>query len=110
MCTVCLFIKYYPCVHFLLGSYLQEAPVITDKPEIVYVMENQSVTITITLNHVNAAVIWRRYLLSSLLLLSLFSYCMITTRSYSIVKRLETIFGIVQNLCWERIHIAILEY
>lgn len=83
---------------------------ITDKPEIVYVMENQSVTITITLNHVNAAVIWRRYLLSSLLLLSLFSYCMITTRSYSIVKRLETIFGIVQNLYLERIHIAILEY
>lgn len=44
----------------LLGSYLQEAPVITDKPDIVYVMENQSVTITITLNHVNAAVVWKR--------------------------------------------------
>ncbi|KAM9851164.1 striated muscle preferentially expressed protein kinase [Aulostomus maculatus] len=42
------------------GPYLQEAPVIVDKPEIVYVMENQSVTITITLNHVNAAVIWKR--------------------------------------------------
>lgn len=42
------------------GPYLQEAPVITDKPDIVYVMENQSVTITITLNHVNAAVIWKR--------------------------------------------------
>ncbi|XP_028993071.1 striated muscle preferentially expressed protein kinase isoform X2 [Betta splendens] len=42
------------------GPYLQEAPVITDKPEIVYVMENQSVTITVTLNHVNAAVIWKR--------------------------------------------------
>ncbi|KAF7654307.1 hypothetical protein LDENG_00071770 [Lucifuga dentata] len=42
------------------GPYLQEAPVIIDKPEIVYVMENQSVTITVTLNHVNAAVIWKR--------------------------------------------------
>ncbi|XP_026150881.1 striated muscle preferentially expressed protein kinase isoform X2 [Mastacembelus armatus] len=42
------------------GPYFQEAPVIADKPEIVYVMENQSVTITVTLNHVNAAVIWKR--------------------------------------------------
>ncbi|KAM3862019.1 striated muscle preferentially expressed protein kinase [Diretmus argenteus] len=42
------------------GPYLQEAPVIIDKPDIVYVMENQSVTITVTLNHVNAAVIWKR--------------------------------------------------
>lgn len=46
---------------FFQGPYLQEAPVITDKPEIVYVMENQSVSITVTLNHVNAAVIWKRY-------------------------------------------------
>lgn len=35
---------------------------IIDKPDIVYVMENQSVTITVTLNHVNATVIWKRYL------------------------------------------------
>ncbi|XP_041662707.1 striated muscle preferentially expressed protein kinase [Cheilinus undulatus] len=42
------------------GPYLQEAPVIIDKPEIVYVIENQSVTITVTLNHVNAAAIWKR--------------------------------------------------
>ncbi|KAK2839515.1 hypothetical protein Q5P01_013255 [Channa striata] len=42
------------------GPYLQEAPVIIDKPDIVYVIENQSVTITVTLNHVNAAVIWKR--------------------------------------------------
>nr|XP_061799785.1 striated muscle preferentially expressed protein kinase-like [Nerophis lumbriciformis] len=42
------------------GPYLQEAPVIIDKPDIVYVMENQSVTITITINHVNAATIWQR--------------------------------------------------
>lgn len=64
MSAVYLFIKYYQSVHmdFCLGSYLQEAPVIIDKPEIVYVIENQSVTITITLSHVNAAVIWKRYL------------------------------------------------
>uniref|UniRef100_A0A667YMQ3 Striated muscle enriched protein kinase b n=1 Tax=Myripristis murdjan TaxID=586833 RepID=A0A667YMQ3_9TELE len=42
------------------GPYLQEAPVIIDKPDVVYVMENQSVTITVTLNHVNATVIWKR--------------------------------------------------
>lgn len=42
------------------GPYLQEAPVIIDKPETVYVMENQSVTISMTLNHVNASVIWKR--------------------------------------------------
>lgn len=59
-----LFIKYSlgEHMHFCIGSYLQEAPVIMDKPEIVYVIENQSVSITITLNHVNAAVIWKRYL------------------------------------------------
>lgn len=45
-----------------IGPYLQEAPVIVDKPEIVYVIENHSVTITITLNHVNATVLWKRYL------------------------------------------------
>ena len=33
---------------------------IIDKPDVVYVMENQSVSITITLNHVNATVIWKR--------------------------------------------------
>ncbi|XP_037344276.2 striated muscle-specific serine/threonine-protein kinase isoform X2 [Pungitius pungitius] len=42
------------------GPYLQEAPVIIDKPDTVHVMENQSVTITVTLNHVNAAVLWKR--------------------------------------------------
>ncbi|XP_068602864.1 striated muscle preferentially expressed protein kinase [Brachionichthys hirsutus] len=42
------------------GSHLQEAPVITDKPDIVYVIENQPATVTVTLNHVNAAVIWKR--------------------------------------------------
>nr|XP_054602442.1 striated muscle preferentially expressed protein kinase isoform X1 [Nothobranchius furzeri]XP_054602443.1 striated muscle preferentially expressed protein kinase isoform X1 [Nothobranchius furzeri] len=42
------------------GPYLQEAPVIIDKPDIVFVIENQSVTISVTLNHVNAAVTWKR--------------------------------------------------
>ncbi|KAM4731253.1 striated muscle preferentially expressed protein kinase [Anableps anableps] len=42
------------------GPYLQEPPVIIDKPDIVYVIENQSVTISITLNHVNTAVTWKR--------------------------------------------------
>lgn len=56
------FNKYDPCAHLLLGPYLQEAPVIIDKPDTVHVMDNQSVTITVTLNHVNAAVLWKRYL------------------------------------------------
>ncbi|XP_055018744.1 striated muscle preferentially expressed protein kinase [Boleophthalmus pectinirostris] len=42
------------------GPYLSEAPVIQDKPDVVYVTENQSVTITVTINHVNAAAIWKR--------------------------------------------------
>lgn len=42
------------------GPYVEEAPVIIDKPDIVYVMENQAISITITLNHVNATVIWKR--------------------------------------------------
>eukprot|EP00063_Salmo_salar_P044543 XP_014019378.1 PREDICTED: striated muscle preferentially expressed protein kinase-like isoform X1 [Salmo salar] len=42
------------------GPYLQEGPVIIDKPDIVYVQENLSFSITITLNHVNASVIWKR--------------------------------------------------
>nr|XP_029480046.1 striated muscle preferentially expressed protein kinase-like [Oncorhynchus nerka] len=41
------------------GPYLQEGPVIIDKPDIVYVQENLSFSITITLNHVNASVIWK---------------------------------------------------
>lgn len=63
---------HYICTVFelyvdFIGPYLQEAPVIVDKPEIVYVIENQSVTVTITLNHVNAAVLWKRYLCFDLL-------------------------------------------
>uniref|UniRef100_A0AAR2JQ44 non-specific serine/threonine protein kinase n=1 Tax=Pygocentrus nattereri TaxID=42514 RepID=A0AAR2JQ44_PYGNA len=42
------------------GPYLQEAPVVIDKPDVVYMVENQPVSITVTLNHVNAAVTWKR--------------------------------------------------
>uniref|UniRef100_A0A673GPF5 non-specific serine/threonine protein kinase n=1 Tax=Sinocyclocheilus rhinocerous TaxID=307959 RepID=A0A673GPF5_9TELE len=42
------------------GQYLHKAPVILDKPDIVYVVENQPVTITITLNHVQATSSWKR--------------------------------------------------
>ncbi|XP_052415311.1 striated muscle preferentially expressed protein kinase [Carassius gibelio] len=42
------------------GQYLHKAPVILDKPDIVYVVENQPVTITITLNHVQATGTWKR--------------------------------------------------
>ncbi|XP_068165520.1 striated muscle preferentially expressed protein kinase isoform X2 [Antennarius striatus] len=42
------------------GPYLRKAPVILDKPDIVYVVENQPVSVTITLNHVHAAVSWKR--------------------------------------------------
>lgn len=43
------------------GPYLQEAPVIIDKPDIVYMVEKQPLSITVTLNHVNASVTWKRY-------------------------------------------------
>ncbi|XP_067357586.1 striated muscle preferentially expressed protein kinase isoform X3 [Channa argus] len=42
------------------GPYLRKAPVILDKPDIVYVAENQPASITITLNHVHAVVTWKR--------------------------------------------------
>ncbi|KAJ8349559.1 hypothetical protein SKAU_G00246890 [Synaphobranchus kaupii] len=42
------------------GPYLTKAPAIVDKPDVVYVVENQSVSITITLNHVQAAVVWKK--------------------------------------------------
>lgn len=43
-----------------VGPYLRKAPVILDKPDIVYVVENQPASITITLNHVHAVVTWKR--------------------------------------------------
>lgn len=42
------------------GPYLQEAPVILDKPDVVYVVEGQPASITITINHVEATVTWKR--------------------------------------------------
>ncbi|XP_026157880.1 striated muscle preferentially expressed protein kinase isoform X3 [Mastacembelus armatus] len=42
------------------GPYLRKAPVILDKPDIVYAVENQPASITITLNHVHAVVTWKR--------------------------------------------------
>ncbi|XP_028277245.1 striated muscle preferentially expressed protein kinase-like isoform X2 [Parambassis ranga] len=42
------------------GPYMRKAPVITEKPDVVYVVENQPANITITLNHAHAAVTWKR--------------------------------------------------
>uniref|UniRef100_A0A3B5Q7F4 Striated muscle enriched protein kinase a n=1 Tax=Xiphophorus maculatus TaxID=8083 RepID=A0A3B5Q7F4_XIPMA len=42
------------------GPYLRKAPVILDKPDIVFVVENQPANITVTLNHVHAVVTWKR--------------------------------------------------
>lgn len=42
------------------GPYLEEAPVILDKPDMVYVVEGQPASITITINHVEATVTWKR--------------------------------------------------
>ncbi|XP_056157045.1 striated muscle preferentially expressed protein kinase [Lampris incognitus] len=42
------------------GPYLRKVPIIMDKPDIVYMVENQPVSITITLNHVHAVVTWKR--------------------------------------------------
>lgn len=44
----------------LAGPYLEEAPVILDKPDVVYVVEGQPASITITINHVEATVTWKR--------------------------------------------------
>ncbi|XP_043931808.1 striated muscle preferentially expressed protein kinase isoform X2 [Protopterus annectens] len=42
------------------GPYLDEAPLILDKPDLVYVVENQTASITITLNHIEADIQWKR--------------------------------------------------
>ncbi|XP_078535314.1 striated muscle preferentially expressed protein kinase isoform X2 [Lissotriton helveticus] len=42
------------------GPYLEDAPIIIDKPDIVYVVENQPTSIVVTLNHVEAAIAWKR--------------------------------------------------
>ncbi|XP_009460434.1 PREDICTED: striated muscle preferentially expressed protein kinase [Nipponia nippon] len=41
------------------GPYLEEAPVILDKPDVLYVVEGQPASITITINHVEATVTWK---------------------------------------------------
>ncbi|NXL56022.1 SPEG kinase, partial [Chordeiles acutipennis] len=43
------------------GPYLEEAPVILDKPDVVYVVEGQPASITITINHVEATVTWKSW-------------------------------------------------
>ena len=45
---------------FFLGQYLRKGPGILDKPDTVYAVENQPASITITLNHVQATVTWKR--------------------------------------------------
>ncbi|XP_030064611.1 striated muscle preferentially expressed protein kinase [Microcaecilia unicolor] len=42
------------------GPYLEEAPIILDKPDLVYLVADQPVYITVTLNHVEANICWRR--------------------------------------------------
>ncbi|KAJ7346017.1 hypothetical protein JRQ81_001967 [Phrynocephalus forsythii] len=42
------------------GPYLEEAPMILDKPDVVYAVEGQPACITVTLNHVGVAITWRR--------------------------------------------------
>ncbi|NWW32457.1 SPEG kinase, partial [Panurus biarmicus] len=43
------------------GPYLEEAPVILDKPDVVYVVEGQPASITVTINHVEATVTWKSW-------------------------------------------------
>nr|XP_033803021.1 striated muscle preferentially expressed protein kinase isoform X2 [Geotrypetes seraphini] len=42
------------------GPYLEEAPIIFDKPDLVYLVADQPVYIIVTLNHVEANICWRR--------------------------------------------------
>ncbi|XP_074047393.1 striated muscle preferentially expressed protein kinase isoform X2 [Macrotis lagotis] len=41
------------------GPVLEEAPVVLDKPDVVYVVEGQPVSVAVTFNHVEAQVVWR---------------------------------------------------
>lgn len=49
------------CVLLLPGPPLEEAPAVLDKPDIVYVVEGRPATVTVTFNHVEAQVVWRRW-------------------------------------------------
>ncbi|XP_063067598.1 striated muscle preferentially expressed protein kinase-like isoform X3 [Engraulis encrasicolus] len=42
------------------GQYMRKGPEILDKPETVFAVENQPATLTVTLNHVQATVTWKR--------------------------------------------------
>ncbi|XP_048090328.1 striated muscle preferentially expressed protein kinase isoform X5 [Alosa alosa] len=42
------------------GQYFRRSPEILDKPDTVYAVENQPASMTITLNHVQATVSWKR--------------------------------------------------
>lgn len=42
------------------GPPLEEAPAVLDKQDIVYVVEGQPACVTVTFNHVEAQVVWRR--------------------------------------------------
>ncbi|XP_075037113.1 striated muscle preferentially expressed protein kinase isoform X2 [Mixophyes fleayi] len=42
------------------GPYQKEAPVILDRPELLYMVENQLLCVTVMLNHVEASVTWQR--------------------------------------------------
>ncbi|CAK7306586.1 Striated muscle preferentially expressed protein kinase [Vulpes lagopus] len=41
------------------GPPLDEAPTVLDKPDVVYVVEGQPTSVTVTFNHVEAQVVWR---------------------------------------------------
>ncbi|XP_074169905.1 striated muscle preferentially expressed protein kinase isoform X5 [Rhinolophus sinicus] len=41
------------------GPPLEEAPAVLDKPDIVYVVEGQPASVTVTFNHVEAQIVWR---------------------------------------------------
>lgn len=47
------------CYDPAAGPYLRKAPIILEKPESVYVVENQPASVTIMLNHVHAVVTWK---------------------------------------------------
>ncbi|XP_019493809.1 PREDICTED: striated muscle preferentially expressed protein kinase isoform X5 [Hipposideros armiger] len=41
------------------GPPLEEAPTVLDKPDVVYVVEGQPASVTVTFNHVEAQIVWR---------------------------------------------------
>ncbi|XP_006867904.1 PREDICTED: striated muscle preferentially expressed protein kinase [Chrysochloris asiatica] len=43
------------------GPTLEEAPAVLDKPDVVYVVEGQPISVTVTFSHVEAQVVWRSH-------------------------------------------------